>query len=170
MALLQRLIDTFMSEAKVMVGQADWAAGPRFLREGQQRYLQTLAISGETAPIRLMIDTYPKFSGREFTICLVHQEAGVEFVRCEYGTAVFHVNAPPLPDGVTFGRVDGPHIHSWRLNRQLFDSNRVPNQLLWAEKIPANVKGFPNTFRWLCGEHRIECHRDIPDLPGDLLL
>lgn len=161
------LIDAFMAAKKSMVGEASWNKGPRYETEGQQRYLQTLQINGETSPVKLLVDKYPFQFGLKFSIGFVCQ---VEIVRLDYGKLVHHVNHDRLPQGVPFGRIDGPHIHSWLPNRSLFSLNHFPDELYWAVPIPQNVKGFPNTFRWICGEHNVECGREIPDLPGDLLL
>ena len=167
MGSFRNLIDAFMAEKKVMVGDAQWNKGPRFETEGQRRSLQTLAINGEICPVKMVIDEYPSHVGLKFSIALVCE---VEVVRLDYGKISWHVNHHPLPEGVPFGRIDGPHIHSWPLNRSLFSSNLFPDALYWAVPIPQNLKSFSNTFRWMCGEHNVECEKEIPELRGDLLL
>lgn len=152
---------------KLWPGRLNGIRGPRFETEGQQRYLQTLEINGEVCPIKLVIDKYPSPFGLKFSVAFVYQ---VEVVRVDYGNTVWHVNHHPLPEGVAFGMISGSHIHSWTLNRSLFSSKNFPDALCWAVPIPQNLKGFPNTFRWVCGEHNVECGKEVPDLPNELLI
>lgn len=64
--------------------------------------------------------------------------------------------------------VEGPHYHSWRLNRRFFNDFGEPTRLLDAESFTGNYQTLDAILRWFCADlnidqpppgHRIELPR-----------
>lgn len=166
---IRKQVDLLLSETKTLTGVPEWTRGPRAGVEGQLRWSQALSISGEVTPMNILVDAYPRYGNPKFTIIL---EVGIAVTRVEYAVDATHFNGVKhRPPDISHGLIYGPHYHFWVDNRALASAKKLPKFLKYARHMPTNVRGFPNTFRWLCGEANIICQDDVPDLPpSDLLV
>lgn len=164
MSIRDRL-DELMASPKALAGKSEWTRGTS---DHHMRWKSPLDVNGELCGINLEIKSYPREDGLRFTIQLMFQ---IAIVRLEYWRYASHINWPPVPDGCPEFMVEGPHVHLWSDNRQFINTVNLPRELKFARMLPTNVHGFPNAFRWFCGETNIVCPREIPELPkSDLLL
>ncbi|RYH57421.1 MAG: hypothetical protein EON54_11850 [Alcaligenaceae bacterium] len=162
-------VDRIMAAPKTIVGRPAWAPSAY---DGQVRWLAPLAVAGAVSPMDLVVDAYPRSDGLKFCILLKVSSA---VMRIDYREFEKHRNHPvknvALPTEVIIGWVHGPHVHLWSHNRVLVRF-QPPKTLEFAISLPANVRGFDNTFRWFCSEANIVLGPfEIPQLPTrDLLL
>ncbi|MGY3575296.1 hypothetical protein [Bradyrhizobium sp. USDA 4504] len=166
---LRETIDALMATEKSIVGIPQWVSTDY---DGQMRWLAPLAVKGEVTPLNLIVDAYPRYETPKFTILLVY---GAAVTRIDHGELERHLNHSVkgigLPAGIVHGWIVGPHVHLWEHNRMLCKSE-PPKELEFAVLLPPQVKGFENSFRWLCGIANINLgSRPLPALPNkDLLL
>jgi hypothetical protein len=165
----REVFDRLIEAPKKLAGNAAWAPGPR---SGQYRWLAALEIDGEVSELTLVVDTYPRSEKLKFSISLI---CGAALVRLDYWEFDKHLNhriaGVRTPDTVELGWLEGSHIHGWPENRILVKTE-PPKELEFAIPLPSNIQGFANSFRWFCGEHRIDIgSMGSPDLPArDTLL
>jgi hypothetical protein len=168
MADIRQHVTDLIAAPKIPAGVPEWNQGPRFTVEGQVRWSSPLSIDGEICPLTLIVDAYPRRRIETFTITLAMT---VAITRVDYGPEAHFNGGSRKPQDIDLGLIVGPHCHLWRDNRHLATSRKLPQGLKYARQLPADVRGFANTFRWLCGDCNIQIGRDIPDLPkSDLLL
>jgi hypothetical protein len=93
--------------------------------------------------------------------------------RLDY-TDEWHVNSL---DGVQAGHVpyavEGPHYHSWKLNRRFFRGSTVPLRLHDATQYREQGRTFDAVLRWFCADTGIESlppNHQIALPPYELLL
>lgn len=158
---IQDHIDSLLLANKVVAGTPMWENGPR-PGEEQKRLVAPLSIDGEICDLRLIIDAYPYWFEKKFTIMLNFERV---ICRLDYAASVVHANGLLPPQGVSTGLIEGPHFHSWQANRHLGTPSRTPEKLSFAEPLPSNVQGFQNAFRWFCGGMNIDCVDGVPETP-----
>jgi hypothetical protein len=162
-------VDVLMAADKSIVGTPEWVSTDY---DGQMRWLAPLGVNGQITGMNLIVDAYPRSFLQKFTILLIYV---VAVMRLDYGELERHLNhavrGKSFPTGVSSGWIEGPHCHSWDLNREL-TRNEPPKELELATVLPVAVRGFDNSFRWFCGVANIGLHSgDVPELPPkDLLL
>jgi hypothetical protein len=162
-------VDLLMAAQKSIVGAPAWVTTDY---DGQMRWLAPLGVDGQVTGMNLIVDSYPRSDLQKFSILLVYT---VAVMRLDYGELERHLNhvvrGKAFPTGVLAGWIEGPHCHSWELNRELA-WNRPSKELEFATILPVAVRGFDNAFRWFCGEANIGLGpNDVPQLPPkDLLL
>ena len=158
------LIDGLLAARKTIAGTPTWEPGPR--RQGQMRWKAPLDIDGELCGLDLVADAYTREPTLKFTIVIAHRDARTGVVRVEHSVDASHMNNPPVPQGVPEYLITGPHCHGWQDNRRFFTPRPPPpDSPSFARLLPANIQGFANSFRWLCGEYAIDCGRHTPDYP-----
>jgi hypothetical protein len=93
----------------------------------------------------------PNAPNMQFRLCLI---ASTSICRLDF-TDETHANPyggieglPPL--------VDGPHCHSWRVNRRFFHNSQAPIRLYNAEAYTGPTTSFDNILRWFCADIHAE--------------
>jgi hypothetical protein len=162
-------VDLLMTAHKSIVGTPAWVNTDY---DGQRRWLAPLAVDGQVTGMNLIVDSYPRSDVQKFTILLIYT---IAVMRLDYGELERHLNhvvrGTSFPVGVSSGWIEGPHCHSWEMNKQLARNN-PPKELEFAVVLPVAVRGFDNSFRWFCGLANIGLgSNDVPEPPPkDLLL
>jgi hypothetical protein len=163
--ILRDHIDRLLAEPKELAGATSWNQGPR---SGQLKWKAPLLVSGEVLSMDLIVVAYPIRPYPTFMMMLTYHDGVV--CRLDYADDDEHNNGFMVPLGIPMGKIRGPHLHSWPDNRELASKASLPDELEFAKIIPSAARGFPNAFRWFCGEHNIHI-TDVPEYPGsDLLL
>src|SRR5947209_6695359 len=142
-------IDTFMATPKRIVGYdsaAQWAPGftPH---EVVTKY--PLEIDGELRGSQLMVVGFPRERSLKFRLGVLFPAM---ICRLDY-TDETHTNSLA---GYLAGRVplevQGPHYHSWPLNRQFFRGVTVPPKLHDAVLYNQPGRTFDAILRWFCAD------------------
>lgn len=160
------LVDRLLQTAKVPTGHPTWAHEHR---EGDVRLLLPLLVEGEISEANLQIIAYPRSRSLRFRLNLLYGRA---ICRLDFVDDEEHVNSFKRPDDLQLGPFTCPHYHAWADNRVFATKTSLPERLENARILDSNLKSFPNTFRWFCGQTKIDLSGfDIPELPAsDLLL
>ncbi|MCJ2128307.1 hypothetical protein [Methylobacterium sp. E-045] len=161
---VQARVDLLLATPKAMAGTPKWVTTDR---EGQRRWLRTLTISGESTGLDLIIDNWPASPLQRVTVTLNYGRCISRLDAWEHDRHNNHeVRNKITPSDIELGWIFGPHGHLWAHNRHLGTPTSLPVDLEFAIKLPANVQGFENSFRWFCGQTNINCSADeLPTLP-----
>jgi hypothetical protein len=154
------LVDKLLASPKQPVGQAFWIDDHR---EGDQRLLYPLLVEGEISDATLTIIAFPRIKGLQFRLVLSYGRAiwRLDFVDFEE-----HFNSFNKPDDLELGPFTCPHYHAWIDNRRFATRTTLPVRLENARILDANLKSFDNTFRWFCGQTKIDiAELGVPTLP-----
>lgn len=110
-----------------------------------------LEVSGEGSDAKLQVVGFPRASFLKFRLSLCFNAA---ICRLDY-TDEFHPNAHCVDaDGVP-PAVNGPHYHSWPLNRRFFRGASAAPKLHNAATFAMSAR-FDSILRWFCEDTRIE--------------
>jgi hypothetical protein len=154
-------VDAFMATPKRIVGYNSpppW--GPGFTpNELETKY--PLEIDGELRGSHLMVIGFPRERDLKFRIGILFPAM---VCRLDY-TDETHVNSLDgyLSDKVP-EQVNGPHYHSWQLNRRFFWRTSKAPRLLDAVSYSGTGRTFDAILRWFCSDTNIE---QLP--PGHLI-
>lgn len=157
-------VDRLLSAPKELAGATVWHLGPR---TGQVKWKAPLLLTGEVLNMDLIAIAYPHMPMLTFTLLVTFEDVPVS--RLDYSESEEHNNGLIVPPNVDRWKITGPHLHRWQDNRGLATHATLPEELEYAVPIPSPARGFPNAFRWFCGEHKITL-TDIPEYPGSELL
>lgn len=146
---LAQAVDAFMAAPKTLHG----TRAPEWSRARDSyavRLKLPIELAGELSGQHLLIEAFPDRNPILFTIGLLFNERCV--CRVDYDTAATHSNnwAPGLPPFV-----QGPHWHSWELNRD--ELRKRPSQYL---RLPyaiefTQARAFDACLRWYCDTRNI---------------
>lgn len=154
------VVDRLLRAEKTPTGQATWADEHR---EGDMRLLYPLLMDGEISDAILQIIAYPRSRSLRFRLNLLYGRA---VWRLDYVEDEEHVNSFNRPDDLIIGPFTGPHYHAWADNRRFATKSSLPERLENARLLEDNLQTFSNTFRWFCGQTKIDISgTEVPDLP-----
>ena len=161
---LPERVDFLLGQPKRMAGVGSWQPTDY---PNQVRWQTPLSISGEITNLSIQLNSYPTYPFLKFSILLIYQSC---VSRLDYSEADRHNNRTAAeqetPAGVQLGWLNGPHFHGWWTNRGFATATALPKELRFAISLPQNVRGFPNAFRWFCGETNILVGAgEVPELP-----
>ena len=163
---IRETIDKLLAAEKTLAGDAVFQALQGDQR--QQRWRKACAIQGEVTPLDLEVQAYPDSPNLKFRIILIYQRA---VWRLDFSDDGGHPNHTNRPKDLEAGPITGPHYHCWSDNRRFATKTSLPHTLRNARRLPNNIQTFENTFRWFCGETRIEVPTaEIPALPSRVSL
>jgi hypothetical protein len=132
-------------------------------REGDQRLLLPLLVEGEVSDATLTVIAYPRVRELQFRLVL---SFGRAIWRLDYADFEEHYNSFNKPDDLVLGPFTCPHYHAWEDNRRFATRVSLPERLENARILDANLKTYDNTFRWFCGQTKIDISNfGVPDLP-----
>lgn len=147
---LLAMVDTFMAETKTIVG----ADGPYNWRPGYSAHERAtdfpLQVEGEQRGAKLLIVGFPRAKELKFRLSICFNAA---ICRLDY-TDEYHPNSLHAPAGLP-PFVQGPHYHSWPLNRQFFRGTLTPPDLHLAEPFTNPARTFDAILRWFCADTKI---------------
>lgn len=126
-----------------------------------------MSIDGAVQDMDLIVIAYPEAPTLTFMMTVVYSDEAIS--RLEYGDFEEHNNGWLVPQHIRRWKIRGPHFHKWEDNREFATRATLPVELEYAILLPQAVRGFPNTFRWFCGQHNVRVI-DVPDYPGPELL
>lgn len=159
---LKCFVDIVLASTKSLEGIPSWERGTR---NHDRRLDWVVLVEGQSAECVLMATAYPEMGEERFTISLVVKDCCVW--RLDYDPIdTEHVN--PLDRFRILGippHIRGQHFHSWEDNSYLASKTRLPDQLHCARKLPVNVRGWENSFRWFCGQTKIRSPTEMPSYP-----
>lgn len=156
-------VDQLLIHKKELAGVGRWEP-----QDNDCRMVIPILLEGEVSDATLTIICFPREPELRFRMVLCYIRA---IWRLDYTADETHVNPINRPDDLDESIITCPHYHSWSDNRRFSRSNSLPIKLLNARILPANVRTFPNAFRWFCGQTGIVAPDTVPDFPkSDVLL
>lgn len=161
---IRDIIDDLLSRPKQLAGTPSWGRGPR---SGQIKWKAPLSLQGEVLEMDLIVIAYPEMPPLTFAMLVVYDDIAIS--RMDYGENEEHNNGSYVPPNITSWKIRGPHCHKWQDNKCFATHSTLPDILGYASLLPSSVRGFENTFRWFCGEHKIGII-DVPRYPVSELL
>lgn len=157
---IRLLVDALLATDKQPIGQAVWVAEHR---EGDQRLLYPLLVDGEVSDATLTLIAYPRNPSLRFRLVLSYGRA---IWRLDFTDDEEHYNSFNRPSDLELGPFQVPHYHAWPDNRRFATATSLPDRLENARILDANLRTFDNTFRWFCGQTRIDISDSgVPSLP-----
>jgi hypothetical protein len=143
-------VDSFMAAAdKSLVLGPQVPEWRRVRDEDFVRIKLPLEVAGEQLGQHLLIDAYTEHPTLKFCIGIMFPEGVV--CRLDYELEAVHGN------GFAYGlplEVQGPHWHSWELNRLSFKDNGHFLKLPYATTFH-DARQFDATLRWYCAQRHI---------------
>lgn len=161
---IRDIVDHLLAERKELAGEPRWHRGPR---SGQMKWKAPLSLAGEVLSMDLIVIAYPEMPSLTFMMMVTCEDIVIS--RMDYSDNEEHNNGWVVPPIITRWKIRGPHLHSWRHNKEFATHSTLPEILEYAILIPVAARGFENAFRWFCGEHNIVV-AEAPDYPGSELL
>jgi hypothetical protein len=144
-------VDAFMASAKTIVGATDMVWQPGIV-DGEQCVKLPLEVNGELHGQKLVITAYPRADELKFSIGIVFPPA---ICRLDYDQHAYHVNSMDCLHKHNISViVEGPHFHSWPINKQFITSSASLQRLLNAEPVRQRWM-FDAAFRWFCSQCNI---------------
>ena len=145
-------VDAFVQARKSIRGAYEpYEWGPGY-SQYERKTSFPIEIAGELREgARLEIIGFPQATQLKFRLSLCFSCA---VCRLDY-TDETHINSMKMEsDGLPYA-VQGPHFHSWRINRRFFKGASTAPQLRNAEPFSMDAS-FDSTLRWFCQEANIE--------------
>jgi hypothetical protein len=167
-------LDAFMNAEKDIVN-ADFQNGrwedTHIQAEKIMKWPLALAETGEILPgASLGITTH--LTRRDMPIFRIQVFCPIALARLDHADEIHPNNLSDVMAGIVPAFVDGPHYHSWPLNRRFFSPNQVI-ELKNATLFTSGAASFDAALRWFCDENRINQppnHHRIELLGPDRLL
>lgn len=148
---LASAIDTFMAEEKTVVG----ADRPFFWSEGYSRHERVakfpLEVNGEQPGAHLAVVAFPNAAVLKFRLSVCFNAA---ICRLDY-TDEYHPNSLLIAADNLPSAVNGPHYHSWPVNRRFFRAATTAVELHNAMPFNTSARSFDSILRWFCEDNRI---------------
>jgi len=144
-------LDRFMAAEKVIQG----ADLPFRWADGYSRHEKVvrfpLAVGGEIHGAHLMVVGFPDATDLKFriSVCFTGALSRLDF------TDEYHPNSLRMVDDGVPAAVNGPHYHSWGVNRRFFKSATSAVELKNAVRFEPAARTFDGILRWYCKETRI---------------
>ena len=160
------VIDELLTAPKVIAGTPAWVQASRAGHVSWSAMLETE--DGEPTSIKWIVDAAPTWSDKPFSIHLAYRSRPIW--RVEMAEFCSHMNRPGAPAGCKVGLIQGPHQHSWALNKHLCSRAEPPDRLCYAVQMAPQIRGLDNTMRWFCGEAQIVIDFQLPEYPKPTLL
>jgi hypothetical protein len=131
-------VDAFLAATKIVVGAGSpvsWADG---YNPNEKVIYLPLEVEGELTGAKLMVVGFPAAKSLKFRLGIL------------FPGAVAHPseNLPAI--------VEGPHYHSWRLNRRFCRGSALPTKLHNAQSFSIAARTFDSILRWFCADTNIE--------------
>lgn len=145
-------LDSFMAAEKVIQG----ADQPVMWSEGYSRFERQatfpLEYEGEQQKgVHLLVVSFPNEAALKFRLSLCFHAA---LSRLDY-TDEYHPNSLRVDEDAVPAVVNGPHYHSWQVNRRFFRSATAAVELRNALPFVSQARTFEAILRWYCEETRI---------------
>lgn len=145
--------DAFLAAPKRIAGvdrAGHWVPG-RLKNELEMRY--PLEVAGELGGAQLMVIGFPRERGLKFRLGILCPAmiCRIDFTDETHGNSLFGI-ADGLPPAV-----QGPHYHSWPINRRFFRGVTKAPEL--HDAVPFEGRGhrsFDAVLRWFCADTNIE--------------
>jgi hypothetical protein len=147
---IAELIDDLLAARKTIAGLPNWIEAPY---EWEERLLMPLHINGVSGGVDLIVTAYPHFGHSKFRIMICAPKC---IWRIDHANDEPHVNSFERPLDLEETDFCEPHYHSWSDNRRFCTHGGLPDKLLNARKMPADVRSFDTSLRWFCGQTNIE--------------
>src|SRR5690348_16517069 len=153
-------IDEFIAANKDLVmgqGAPTWQAGRD---DGSKRLKIPIELNGELSGHYMHIEAYPEHQTLKFCLGLIVNERMVD--RLDFDLEGGHTNGfgAAVPNVV-----DGPHWHSWELNRHTIKRKDHFWELPYAAAFETAVR-FDASLRWYCAERHIVLGAHDIELPA----
>lgn len=147
-----RYVDAFLSARKTLVGADEpliW--GQTRTTEGKRLRLPLL-MDGEARGESLVLDVFPDRNPPTYHLMVVIEPT---VCRVDYDPGAVHPNDVFGPISLPV-QVEGPHYHSWPVNRYRFKTASYAVPLGNAVLLPKAPMSFDNVLRWFCTDNNIE--------------
>jgi hypothetical protein len=144
-------LDEFMAETKVIRGvEAGYSWKPGYTPHEVVADFP-LEVAGEMHGAKLSVVGFPRATELKFRLMVCFNAA---ICRLDY-TDETHPNTLVEPFDLLKPLVDGPHYHSWPLNRRFFRGVTTANKLHLAEEFTNSARTFDSILRWFCSDTKI---------------
>lgn len=149
---LLEALDAFVAEPKTILGAASaYTWGPGYSAHERKVEFPLLFRGESDKAARMEVVGFPGARELKFRISLCYNAA---ICRLDY-TDETHPNTRRLQTDNLPAKVQGPHFHSWELNRRFFKGAATVPRLELAEPFTVNG-GFDSLLRWFCSRMTIE--------------
>jgi hypothetical protein len=145
-------VDAFLAATKIVVGAGSpvsWADG---YNPNEKVIYLPLEVEGELTGAKLMVVGFPAAKSLKFRLGILFPGA---VCRLDY-TDETHSNTVAHPSENLPAIVEGPHYHSWRLNRRFCRGSALPTKLHNAQSFSIAARTFDSILRWFCADTNIE--------------
>lgn len=167
-AAFARAVDAFIEAPKVaIVGNSpptwQWPRNQTF-----QRIKLPIEIDGEMAGSHLFVDAYRPAPAEKFSVGIMFMDEHV-VDRLDYWLEDGHTNGLHPYNAALPIEIQGPHWHSWELNKKTF--KQIGNWLKFPYASPFDAaRQFDAILRWYCAERQIAIGAHQISLPDPGLL
>jgi hypothetical protein len=151
-------VDAFLATAKRLVGTDQppvWRPGRD---DGCLRVKYPIEIDGELRGESLIVDAFPDRTPIDYHVLI---EVGPAVCRVDFEPHGTHTNEIFGPIGGLSPIVNGPHYHSWPINKHFFVSTVSAIKLQNAVPLASNLRQFDAVFRWFASENNIRLDGQI---------
>lgn len=144
-------IDEFMAAQKELAGVLDIQDYQEARTKGEWEVEYPILVNGELHDQSLMLVVHPHAKPVIWSLLLIWPPA---VSRLDFDVNSVHPNPPAVRGETHATYVEGPHIHSWGLNKRFMTSRKTTEPLPIAEALPS-ICTFNACLRWFCNENNI---------------